>query len=296
MENNSTPQEASIIDEGLAELVWRLNETLRDHIRQDHLRWPRALTSLEERQFAILGARNCLHRMNLNYPDDVLAEGTFAKVATDLVRAFDGMSNDGISINEGWIQKDLRDYQNMGLIAPRYRVRKKKGIDFRPGLRRQFHYSRDGKLLSLTFGGWSGTKQNPNLPDKPPQIPPFISPVIYYSERGALLEKIKPGTADYKQSTPLFCFSQLAQFLKIRRVVTTSINLLTTGFDDYRKIRIQLLPALKKQLGKVGDSRLCHNPPCINPLGDGTRSPYCRPECRATAVKTRQRYRAKAKP
>jgi hypothetical protein len=230
--------------------------------------------------------------MNLDYPDDVLAEEGFARVATDLVRALDGANNDGTSLILGWIQQDLKQYQNMGLIVPRYRVRKE---PLCPGVFRQFHFSPDGDLLSLTFGGWGGTKKDPSLPEKPPQVPPFISPVTYYRERGSLLEKVKPGTAGYKLSTPLFCFSQLAQFLKIRRVVTTSINLLTTRLDDYRKLRIQLLPTLKEQLEKVGDSRLCRNPPCINPLADGARSPYCCPKCRTTAIKTRQRYRAKAK-
>jgi hypothetical protein len=264
--------QSSLIPEDIAELVRRLNNTLWQHL-PPHLcqRWPQSLA--EERSLAILGARNCLRRINLDYPDDVLNEDSFAGAVKDLLEALEEFP-----VKKGDALAILRDYQERGFLIPRYRIlycarllhcprgRAKNcnegcqdRVDISTGINRNFVY--DGEHLhEIRFGSQEK--------DAPP-IPSTISPVRYYREKGLLIEtprSIRSGSKQFRFSIPLFTFSQIWQVLKLHRALHfVTLNLLIPP-KQYARIREQWLLQIKKTLEEIGSPLFCKNPTCLRSL------------------------------
>jgi hypothetical protein len=286
---------AQIAPEDLADLAQRLNQTLWEHLPRHKKHWFLSRQSVEasgkalgdqtldiaycpvplpeERALAVLGAKNCIRRINFDNPDDVITEEELAQVATDLLEAIDR-----VSTNKASCLAALRDYQERRFLIPRYRVLYCGRSLPCPRSEKKNCRKQCQERITLSLGTAPPLVYHDDLLEKiqigsekegAPLIPGDLSPVRYYRRQGLLIENpqaLKPGSKKFRSSTPLFTFSQVWQVLKISRVLRLPSVSPIVPLWEYEKIREKYLPFIQQTLKEIGYPQFCKNPKCVRPL------------------------------
>jgi hypothetical protein len=179
-----------------------------------------------------------------------------------------------------------KTYLKYGFLIPRYWVRhmrkgrkERKELDFSTAT--NFVYNKDWQLQEIQFE-WTSTS---------------LDMLAYYREWKLLIEEartVNPRSKDRSRLTPLFTFSQVAQFRKIHRVLKKgpfNVNFLFFSPEDYRMVREELLPVIKQTLEEIGAPAFCQRATCGKPLENDSRNRYCGDECQKREHEARRQAR-----
>jgi len=168
----------------------------------------------------------------------------------------------------------LKQYLELGLIIPRYRVRhylKEGGARVAPAFMvvRDLSYDANGYLQDLHLN----------------------EPLSYYRKAGLLIENPQPpwrATKAELRSSPLFTFSQVGQVLEIYRNTHFTLDLLNLSPEEYEDLRNDVLSSLKARLIEIGLPRFCARSECMKPLPPDSKRLYCSKHCQQKSLNTRK--------
>jgi hypothetical protein len=167
---------AEAMDLGRAELARKLNNTLQMHLPTP---LPASLHYSDEKAQAVFGAKNCIRRITLRHPDDVLGLEAFIQVVKDLLEELYWAlpQTDTPRSQPSGLRCWLMECKKRGYLIPRYLVGA--GADKNPAPAFPV-FSKAGEVTGIRWG-------------QPPQdakgifdFPPYASPVQYYRKKALL--------------------------------------------------------------------------------------------------------------